>query len=117
MLSLTSLRVELNIPTSKRNKIDNLLGFLSCCKLKDDTLKLPKIGDVYCKVSRQPEGALKSVTVSVNPSGEYLAACLYDNGKDLPKKSTEGKAIGLDVGLTHYGSRIKFGQNHIRAAI
>ena len=107
MLSLTSLRVELNIPTSKRNKIDNLLGFLSCCKLKDDTLKLPKIGDVYCKVSRQPEGALKSVTVSVNPSGEYLAAYLYDNGKYLPEKSTEGKAIGLDVGLTHYGSRIK----------
>jgi putative transposase len=65
-------------------------------------LRLPKIGDVHCKVSRQPEGTLKSVTVSVNPSGEYFAACLYDDGKDLPEKSSEGKAIGIDVGLTHY---------------
>ena len=89
-------------PNFKKKQNRQSIRFPQGCKLKDDTLKLPKIGDVYCKVSRQPEGDLKSVTVSVNPSGEYLAACLYDNGKDLPKKSTEGKVIGIDVGLTHY---------------
>ncbi|MBE9187686.1 transposase [Microcoleus sp. LEGE 07076] len=89
-------------PNFKKKQNRQSIRFPQGCKLKDDTLKLPKIGDIHCKVSRQPEGTLKSVTVSVNPSGEYLAACLYDNGKDLPEKSTEGKAIGIDVGLTHY---------------
>ncbi|WP_293369472.1 IS200/IS605 family element RNA-guided endonuclease TnpB [Microcoleus sp. CAWBG556] len=89
-------------PNFKKKQNRQSIRFPQGCELKDDTLKLPKIGDVRCKVSRQPEGTLKSVTVSVDPSGEYLAACLYDNGKDLPEKSTEGKAIGIDVGLTHY---------------
>ncbi len=89
-------------PNFKKKQNGQSIRFPQGCKLKDDALKLPKIGDVYCKISRQPEGNLKSVTVSVNPSGEYFAACLYDDGKDLPEKSTEGKAIGIDVGLTHY---------------
>ena len=89
-------------PNFKKKQNRQSIRFPQGCKLKDDILKLPKIGDVHCQVSRQPEGTLKSVTVSVNPSGEYLAACLYDDGKDLPEKSSEGKAIGIDVGLTHY---------------
>jgi putative transposase len=48
------------------------------------------------------EGKLKSVTVSRNPSGEYYAACLYDDGKDKPFSSSEGKAIGVDMGINHY---------------
>ncbi|WP_293338076.1 IS200/IS605 family element RNA-guided endonuclease TnpB [Microcoleus sp. CAWBG58] len=89
-------------PNFKKKRNRQSIRFPQACKLKDDTLRLPKIGDVHCQVSRQPEGTLKSVTVSVNPSGEYLAACLYDDGKDLPEKSSSGKAIGIDVGLTHY---------------
>ena len=89
-------------PNFKKKQNRQSIRFPQGCKLKDDTLKLSKIGDVHCKVSRQPEGSLKSVTVSVNPSGEYFAACLYDDGKELPEKSSEGKAIGIDVGLTHY---------------
>jgi putative transposase len=89
-------------PNFKKKRNRQSIRFPQGCKLKDDILRLPKIGDVHCKVSRQPEGTLKSVTVSVNPSGEYFAACLYDDGKDLPEKSSEGKAIGIDVGLTHY---------------
>jgi putative transposase len=89
-------------PNFKKKQNRQSIRFPQGCKLQDDALKLPKIGDVHCKVSRQPEGTLKSVTVSVNPSSEYFVACLYDDGKDLPEKSTEGKAIGIDVGLTHY---------------
>lgn len=72
------------------------------CKLLEDTIKLPKIGFVYCKVSKRLEGKLKSVTVSQTPSGKYYVSCLYDDGLDLPEKSTEGKAIGLDCGLSDY---------------
>jgi putative transposase len=89
-------------PNFKKKQNRQSIRFPQGFKFKDNTLTLPKIGEVYCKVSRQPKGTLKSVTVSVNPSGEYFAACLYDDGKDLPEKSSEGKAIGIDVGLTHY---------------
>jgi putative transposase len=89
-------------PNFKKKQNKQSIRFPQGCNLKDDVLVLPKIGKVYCKVSRQPEGTLKSVTVSVNPSGEYFTSCLYDDGKDLPEKSLEGKAVGIDVGLTHF---------------
>ncbi len=72
------------------------------CKLLEDTIKLPKIGEVYCKISKRLEGELKSVTVSKAPSDKYYVSCLYDDGKCLPEKSSQGKAIGIDMGLTHY---------------
>lgn len=71
-------------------------------KLNGDELTLPKLGKVYCKVSRLPEGKLKSVTVSLTPSGEYYAACLYDDGYDQPASTSEGKAISVDMGINHY---------------
>jgi putative transposase len=72
------------------------------CKLIDDYIKLPKIGEVYCRVSKQPEGQLKSVTVTKTPSGQYYASCLFDDGKELPQQSSDGKAVGIDMGLNHY---------------
>lgn len=89
-------------PNFKKKQNRQSIRFPQGCKLKDSVLVLPKIGKVHCTVSRQAEGILKSVTVSLTPSGEYFASCLYDDGKDLPQKSTEGKAIGIDVGLTHF---------------
>lgn len=49
-----------------------------------------------------PEGKLKSVTVSLTSSGEYYAACLYDDEKDKLISSTQGKAVGVDMGINHY---------------
>ncbi|MDZ7957936.1 MAG: RNA-guided endonuclease TnpB family protein [Aulosira sp. DedQUE10] len=78
------------------------LRFPQQVKLDGDYLTLPKLGKVYCKVSRSPSLKLKSVTVSLTPSGEYYASCLYDDGKDKPVSSSQGKAIGVDMGITHY---------------
>jgi len=89
-------------PNFKKKQNKQSIRFPQGCKLKEDILVLPKIGRVHCKISRQPEGTLKSVTVSVNPSGEYFASCLYDDGKELPPKSSAGKAVGIDVGLAHF---------------
>ncbi|AFZ43463.1 transposase, IS605 OrfB family [Halothece sp. PCC 7418] len=72
------------------------------CKLEDDCLKLPKFGKVYCKVSRQPTGKLKSVTVSQTPSGQYYASCLFDDGTEKPEPSGEGKAVGVDLGISDF---------------
>ncbi|WP_197046261.1 RNA-guided endonuclease InsQ/TnpB family protein, partial [Planktothrix paucivesiculata] len=71
-------------------------------KLEGDYLKLPgKVGLVYCVRHREFQGAIKTVTVSKNPDGKYYASILVDDGKETPNLSTNGKAIGIDLGLTH----------------
>lgn len=89
-------------PNFKKKGQKQSIRFPQGIKLDGDELTLPKLGKVYCKISRLPEGKLKSVTVSMTPSGEYYAACLYDDGKNQPVSSSEGKAIGVDLGINHY---------------
>lgn len=67
-----------------------------------DGIKFPKMGIVYAKIHREIKGAIKTVTVSQNAKGQYCASVLVDDGKDAPSLSTAGKAIGLDLGLTHF---------------
>ncbi len=38
----------------------------------------------------------------MTPSGEFYASCLFDEGKDKPELSKEGKAVGIDLGITHF---------------
>lgn len=45
---------------------------------------------------------LKTVTVSLNPSGEYYASLLFEMEGNEPMPSTEGKAIGVDLGINHF---------------
>jgi len=40
--------------------------------------------------------------VSRNPSGQYHASILFEDGKEKPSPSTEGKAVGVDLGLNHF---------------
>lgn len=67
-----------------------------------DGIKFPKMGIVPAKLHRPIEGAIKTVTVSMNAKGQYFASVLVEDGKDAPEKSTEGKAVGIDLGLTHF---------------
>jgi putative transposase len=71
-------------------------------KVFDDYLQIPKVGDVKAVIHRPIEGKIKTVTVSKNCSGQYFAAVLFDSGSEKPQASTEGTAIGVDVGLTHF---------------
>jgi putative transposase len=69
-------------------------------KLEEGRLILPKIGSVLAKVHRPIEGKIKTVTISINPDGRYFAALCLDDGSENPV--TEGKAVGIDLGLTHF---------------
>jgi putative transposase len=72
-------------------------------KFQGDYLKLPgKVGLIYCLRHRPFEGTIKTVTISKNPDGKYYASVLVDDGKETPNLSTNGKAIGIDLGLTHF---------------
>jgi putative transposase len=70
-------------------------------KLEGSRVYLPKVGWVRCVVHREIVGRIKTVTVSRNCCGQFHAAILTEDGAELPPVSTDGKAIGLDVGLTH----------------
>ncbi|NES18993.1 MAG: IS200/IS605 family element transposase accessory protein TnpB [Symploca sp. SIO3E6] len=89
-------------PCFKNKHTKQSIRFPQGCNLTGSYLSLPKLKKVYCRVSRVPIGTLKSVTVSRTVTGEYYAACLYDDGKEKSNPSSEGKAIGIDVGLTHF---------------
>lgn len=68
-------------------------------RVETDRIRLPKVGLVKCVVHRDIVGAIKTVTVSRNACGHYYAAVLTEDGRKLPPVSTNGKAVGIDVGL------------------
>jgi putative transposase len=109
--------VALNLSTAYKNFFDKRarlprfkskhgrqsISYPANVKCEGDYLKLPgKVGLVYCVRHREFEGTIKTVTISKNPDGKYFASVLVDDGKEQPETSTEGKAIGIDLGLTHF---------------
>jgi putative transposase len=70
-------------------------------KIDGSIINLPKVGKVKAVIHREIVGRIKTVTVSKNPCGHYYASILTDDSIPVPPISIEGKAIGVDVGLTH----------------
>jgi putative transposase len=72
-------------------------------KVVDGTVKLPgKIGTVKAKIHRPIEGTIKTVTVSKGPSGKYFASILTELEGEHPAPESEGRVIGVDLGLKHF---------------
>ncbi|WP_242057180.1 MULTISPECIES: transposase [Oscillatoriales] len=71
-------------------------------KVADKYLTLPKIGNVSAIIHRPIEGKIKTVSISKNCSNQLFAAILSDDEKDKPSASAEGKAVGIDLGLTDF---------------
>jgi putative transposase len=61
-----------------------------------------KVGKIKAKLHRNIEGIIETVTVSLEPSGKYFASILTEAEGENPTVSTEGKVIGIDLGLTHF---------------
>lgn len=71
-------------------------------EVKKDSLKFPKLGEIKAVFPRPIQGSVKTVTISQNPCGEYYASILVEDGKEQPTPSSEGKAVGIDLGLNHF---------------
>lgn len=71
-------------------------------KVADSYLTVPKIGQVSAIIHRPIKGGIKTVTISKNCSNQYFAAILFEDGDTAPEPSIEGKAVGIDLGLTHF---------------
>jgi putative transposase len=61
-----------------------------------------KVGKVKAKLLKDIEGTIKTVTVSLDPSGKYFASILTETEGENPAVSTDGRVIGIDLGLTHF---------------
>jgi putative transposase len=108
--------VALNLSVAYQNFFEKKAGFPSFkskhgrqsvsypqnVKVGEKSIKLPIVGEVNCKVHRTFDGTVKTVTVSRNPDGKYFASILVDDGILSTDVTTEGKAIGLDVGLIDF---------------
>ncbi len=72
-------------------------------KVMGSYLKLPgKVGAVKAKIHRFIEGTIKTVSVSKDPSGKYYASILTEVEGENPAPSTQGRVIGVDLGLKHF---------------
>ena len=68
--------------------------------LGNGRLRLPKIGDVEVRWSRDLPAAPSSVTVIRDAAGRYFASFVVEAGRDpLPET---GRECGIDLGLTHF---------------
>lgn len=71
--------------------------------LSNSEIKFPgKLGLVKAKVHRDLIGKLKTVTVSKMTDGRYYASLLMHDGIEKPESIGDGKAIGIDLGLTDF---------------
>jgi putative transposase len=72
-------------------------------KLGNGTVKLPgTLGAIRAKIHRTIEGTIKTVTVSLDPSGKYFASILTEVEGENPVPSGIGRVIGVDLGLKHF---------------
>lgn len=90
------------LPSFKTKQGRQSISYPANVKLVDDYIKLPFIGEVYYKQDRKFDGQIKTVTVSLNPDGKYFVSVLVDDGLENIAASYEVKAIGIDLGLTHF---------------
>lgn len=64
-------------------------------------IKLPKLGLVKCKISKQIEGRILNATVSQNPSGKcFVSVCCTD--VEISQCSPTGAVIGIDLGIKEF---------------
>lgn len=87
-----------------KSKRDNRQSFNSnsnSIKIFDKNIKMPKLGIIKCKVSKQVEGRILNATISKNPSGKYFVSlcCTDININCLPKS---GKEVGIDLGIKDF---------------
>lgn len=72
-------------------------------KVVNGCVKLPgKVGTVKAKIHRDIEETIKTVTVSKDPSGKYYASILLETEGENLVPSSEGRVIGVDLGLKHF---------------
>lgn len=91
-----------SFPRFKSKHGKQSLSYPQNVKIKGDIIIFPKLGEIYAKIHRSIDGEIKTVTISKNKAEQYYASILFEDGKEQPLPNTEGKAIGLDMGIKDF---------------
>lgn len=90
-------------PRFKSKKDRQSIQYPQSVTVVDGNLKFPgRVGLVKAKLHRPIEGTIKTVTVSMTPSGDYYAAVLTELEGDNPPQKADGKVSGIDLGLKEF---------------
>jgi transposase, IS605 OrfB family, central region len=68
--------------------------------LDNGRVRLPRIGDLAVRWSREPPSEPSSVTVTVDPTGRYHASFVVEVA-DQPLPAAD-REVGIDLGLAHF---------------
>ncbi|NES94458.1 MAG: IS200/IS605 family element transposase accessory protein TnpB [Desertifilum sp. SIO1I2] len=90
-------------PRFKAKKNRQSIQYPQSVKVVDGCLKFPgRVGVVKAKLHRPLLGKIKTVTVSMTPSGKYYASVLMELEAEKSVSSTDGKVAGIDLGLKDF---------------
>ncbi|MCI8510513.1 MAG: IS200/IS605 family element transposase accessory protein TnpB [Lachnospiraceae bacterium] len=70
----------------------------SSVELRENAVKLPKLGMVKCRVSKQAEGRILSATVSRTAAGRYFVSLLFTDWESVAFPQA-GRAVGIQLGI------------------
>lgn len=72
-------------------------------KIYKKSIKLPMLGEIRCRVSREVKGRILRATISQAPSGKYFVSiCCTDVEIDIHEST--GAMVGLDMGLKEFAT-------------
>ena len=71
-------------------------------KIVSNRIKLPKLGIVKIKQSRDFEGRILSVTISMSPSGKFFVSLCVESDIELHLHQNACGRVGIDVGLKEF---------------
>ncbi len=89
-------------PKFKRKYGRQSLSYPQRVKVDDQQVYLPKVGWVKARCHRPLSGQVKTVTVSMTPTGKYFASILSEDEREAPPPPKEVDAeriVGIDLGL------------------
>ena len=86
---------------SRKNKKSFLCPQHCSVDFGKGTISIPKAKDIPAVLQRKFKGTVKTVTVSMTPSGKYFASVLVDTAiRELPASAMQGDtALGIDLGI------------------
>ncbi len=89
-----------NNKQSYRTQYFKRLSGIESIEIKDDKIKLPKLGWVKFRKSREVTGKIQNVTIRKSKVGKYyISVCVQEEVEKLPQTD---KAIGIDLGLKDF---------------
>lgn len=83
-----------------KNKKNNRQSYRTkqSIKIFSKYIKIPKLGKIRCKFSKDVKGRIVSATLSQNPSGKYFIS-IYCTDVEFDKLPKTDKSVGIDLGL------------------